>query len=92
MKEKIKILKVLFERTFQFVGIHVRTVPFDDLAFFIHDKLGKVPLYKRAQRAALLLLQICPERMCTISVYVYFLKQVEFHLREINSSTSVTSF
>lgn len=58
----------------QLVRIYVRTVPFDDLALFIYDKLGKVPFYETTQQTALLFLQICPKRMRIISVYVDFLE------------------
>lgn len=42
-------LKIFFERSLQLVGIHIRTVSFDDLALFIHDELGEVPFNEGAQ-------------------------------------------
>lgn len=65
------------------MGIHIRTVSFDDLALFIHDELGEVPFYEVTQQATLFLLQICPKRMRVISVYVDFLEQVELYLWKI---------
>lgn len=68
--------------------INVRTVSLDDLAFFVHDKLGEVPLDEVTQHTALLFLQIRPERMRVAPVYVYLLEQVEFHLRARSKNPS----
>jgi len=76
-------LKIFFKRIFQLVGIHIRTVSFDNLALFIHDELGEVPFYEITQQTTLLFLQICPKRMRVITVHVDFLEQVEFYLWKI---------
>lgn len=62
------------------MGIHIRTVSFDDLALFIDDELGEVPFYEVTQQATLFFLQIRPKRMRVVSVHVDFLEQIEFYL------------
>lgn len=68
------------------MGVHIRTVSFDDLALFIYDELGEVPFYEVTQQATLFFLQICPKRMRFISVHVDLLEQVEFYLWKISDT------
>lgn len=51
-------------------------MPFNRLAILVDDELGEVPLDEAAQGAALLVLEVFPERLGLVSVHVSLLEDV----------------
>lgn len=80
-EKRSRFLKVRFEIFCELVGGYIGRMSLDDFAVPVDDELGKIPLDKITQEAALLLLQVLPERVGIVTIHVNLFEEIELSLK-----------